>query len=105
MFFLHVFGAHAVDFRFFLFQYVAATGLPTPQCNHAVNMVKFAGEAMLKFSQIRNDLAESLGADTANLEMRVGLHSGATTAGVLRGDKSRFQLFVSVCLLALYGLP
>ncbi|CAB9531243.1 Receptor-type guanylate cyclase gcy (Partial), partial [Seminavis robusta] len=26
-------------------------------------------------------------------EMRVGLHSGSTTAGVLRGDKGRFQLF------------
>ena len=25
--------------------------------------------------------------------MRVGLHSGSTTAGVLRGDKGRFQLF------------
>jgi class 3 adenylate cyclase len=25
--------------------------------------------------------------------MRVGLHSGATTAGVLRGAKGRFQLF------------
>jgi class 3 adenylate cyclase len=25
--------------------------------------------------------------------MRFGLHSGPVTAGVLRGDKSRFQLF------------
>lgn len=34
----------------------------------------------------------SLGDDTANLEMRVGMHSGAVTAGVLRGEKARFQL-------------
>ena len=28
-----------------------------------------------------------------DLEMRVGLHSGPVTAGVLQGEKSRFQLF------------
>lgn len=31
--------------------------------------------------------------DTSELEMRFGLHSGPVTAGVLRGEKSRFQLF------------
>ena len=30
---------------------------------------------------------------TAELSMRFGLHSGPVTAGVLRGAKSRFQLF------------
>ena len=25
--------------------------------------------------------------------MRIGIHSGQVTAGVLRGEKSRFQLF------------
>merc|ERR1740117_2016495 len=33
------------------------------------------------------------GEETANLSMRIGLHSGPVTAGVLRGQKSRFQLF------------
>ena len=28
-----------------------------------------------------------------DLSMRIGLHSGPVTAGVLRGEKSRFQLF------------
>ena len=28
-----------------------------------------------------------------DLKMRFGLHSGPVTAGVLRGEKSRFQLF------------
>lgn len=28
--------------------------------------------------------------DTADLDMRMGLHSGATTAGVLRGDRARY---------------
>ena len=31
--------------------------------------------------------------DTGDLSMRFGLHSGPVTAGVLRGEKSRFQLF------------
>ena len=31
--------------------------------------------------------------DTGDLSMRFGIHSGPVTAGVLRGEKSRFQLF------------
>ena len=34
-----------------------------------------------------------LGPGTGDLSMRFGLHSGPVTAGVLRGEKSRFQLF------------
>lgn len=34
--------------------------------------------------------------DTSALALRVGLNSGPTTAGVLRGEKSRFQLFGDV---------
>ena len=30
---------------------------------------------------------------TGDLDMRIGLHSGPATAGVLRGDRARFQLF------------
>ena len=39
------------------------------------------------------DLEVSLGPDTGDLSMRFGLHSGSVTAGVLRGDRARFQLF------------
>ena len=39
------------------------------------------------------ELRSILGGDTATLSMRFGLHSGPVTAGVLRGEKSRFQLF------------
>ena len=31
--------------------------------------------------------------DTGDLNVRAGLHSGPVTAGVLRGDRARFQLF------------
>ena len=34
-----------------------------------------------------------LGPDTADLKVRVGIHSGPVTGGVLRGERSRFQLF------------
>ena len=34
-----------------------------------------------------------VGPDTGDLVMRFGIHSGQVTAGVLRGEKSRFQLF------------
>ena len=35
----------------------------------------------------------TLGPDTAELGLRFGLHSGPVTAGVLRGERARFQLF------------
>lgn len=77
----------------FFLSYVAATGLPTPQKNHAIIMVKFARECIQKMGQVVNELAIELGEDTNTLRMRVGIHSGRTTAGVLRGIKGRFQLF------------
>ena len=39
------------------------------------------------------ELINKLGSDTAELQLRVGMHSGPVTAGVLRGEKARFQLF------------
>lgn len=76
-------------------QIVAVTGLPKPQANHAVLMVKFASKAMDKMADLvkSEDLIARLGPDTSELNMRVGLNSGAVTAGVLRGEKARFQLF------------
>jgi class 3 adenylate cyclase len=73
--------------------YVAVAGLPTPQDKHAVIMTKFANECMTRMSYVLPDLVDILGEDVAELSMRVGLHSGPVTAGVLRGEKGRFQLF------------
>ena len=73
--------------------YLAVTGLPDPQQNHAVLMAHFAFYVMAKMDDILPELAEKLGEDTSTLQMRIGLHSGPVTAGVLRGEKSRFQLF------------
>ena len=73
--------------------YVAVTGLPEPRKDHAIVMARFSRECLDKFNELAKKLEITLGPDTGDLAMRVGLHSGPVTAGVLRGDKSRFQLF------------
>jgi class 3 adenylate cyclase len=73
--------------------YVAVTGLPEPRKDHAFTMAKFARECLVRFNELSKQLEVMLGPDTGDLAMRAGLHSGPVTAGVLRGDKSRFQLF------------
>jgi class 3 adenylate cyclase len=73
--------------------YVAVSGLPEPDPNHAVTMAKFARDCLHKMKDIVHHLETTLGPDTSDLRLRVGLNSGPTTAGVLRGEKSRFQLF------------
>lgn len=73
--------------------YVAVTGLPHPQDDHAVIMVKFARDCLRTMQRLTQKLEVELGPDTGDLCIRVGLHSGPVTAGVLRGQKSRFQLF------------
>ena len=40
-----------------------------------------------------SEILSKLGNDTSDLSLRVGMHSGPVTAGVLRGEKARFQLF------------
>ena len=54
------------------------------------------GEAVTATVPVRKHLVDflrELGPDTGDLMLRVGLHSGPVTAGVLRGERSRFQLF------------
>ena len=48
---------------------------------------------MEKFEELVGSLETTLGADSGHLGIRIGMHSGPVTAGVLRGEKSRFQLF------------
>jgi class 3 adenylate cyclase len=56
-------------------------------------MAKFAHDCMMKLDQIVERLAPTLGKGTDELALRTGMHSGEVTAGVLRGEKGRFQLF------------
>jgi class 3 adenylate cyclase len=73
--------------------YVAVTGLPDPRKDHAVAMARFAVDCMHRMQGLTKKLEVRLGPDTTDLDMRFGMHSGPVTAGVLRGERSRFQLF------------
>jgi len=73
--------------------YVAVTGLPEPSKDHAVRLSRFASECILVMHNACQKLESTLGPGTGDLTLRVGLHSGSVTAGVLRGQKLRFQLF------------
>ena len=73
--------------------YVAVCGLPEPRKNHAIAMGRFAFECVKKMNETTQELELALGPGTADLRLRIGLHSGPTIAGVLRGEKARFQLF------------
>ena len=73
--------------------YVAVTGVPTAQRHHAVIMASFARDCQKLVVKITSELGVSLGPDTCDLRMRTGIHSGPVTAGVLRGERARFQLF------------
>jgi hypothetical protein len=73
--------------------YVAVSGLPEFTENHAVDMARYAQEIMIQMHKIVKQLEVALGPETADLALRIGINSGPVTAGVLRGEKSRFQLF------------
>jgi class 3 adenylate cyclase len=73
--------------------YVAVCGLPDPRPNHAVIMAKFSRDCLEAMKTKTRELEVELGPDTTELGLRVGLNSGPVVAGVLRGEKSRFQLF------------
>jgi Adenylate and Guanylate cyclase catalytic domain/3'5'-cyclic nucleotide phosphodiesterase len=54
-------------------------------------MTRFASECLKSLSIVTKQLEGSLG--SCDLQGRCGLHSGPVTAGILRGEKARFQLF------------
>lgn len=56
--------------------YMAVTGLPEPNPEHAVAAVKFAQDCRIQMVKLLADLAQTLGSDTENLAMRFGLNSG-----------------------------
>jgi class 3 adenylate cyclase len=73
--------------------YVAVAGLPEPMKDHAVVMAKFANDILNVIHKLTCALEVTLGPDTGDLTLRIGMHSGPVTAGVLRGERARFQLF------------
>jgi len=73
--------------------YVAVCGLPKPRADHALTIVRFARDILSMMHTVTKKLEIVLGPDTGDLSLRIGIHSGPVTGGVLRGDRSRFQLF------------
>jgi class 3 adenylate cyclase len=74
--------------------YVAVCGLPDPRPDHSIVMARFATACLSTFKGLVSSKAMEvdLGPGTGDLNIRIGLHSGPVTAGVLRGDKGRFQV-------------
>jgi hypothetical protein len=72
---------------------MAVTGLPQPRNDHAVVMARFAKDILKRMRPICKRLTLRLGPDTCELNLRIGMHSGPVTGGLLRGERSRFQLF------------
>ena len=68
-------------------------GVPNPNPKHALAMTRFAADCVKKMDEIVLSLQSDLGSGTLELKLRVGIHSGPVTAGILAGQKSRFQLF------------
>jgi class 3 adenylate cyclase len=56
--------------------YVAATGLPEPQKDHAERMALFAFRCLRKVKELTKKLESQLGPGTSELSMRMGIHSG-----------------------------
>ena len=56
-------------------------------------MARFAADCMKKMDLLTTKLEVTYGPDTADLTLRVGMHSGPVTGGFLKGKHSRFQLF------------
>lgn len=70
--------------------YVAVVGLPERCDDHAAVMAKFARDCRGKFHELCGKLETFLGPETAELGIRIGLHSGPVTAGMSNRNSLSF---------------
>lgn len=56
-------------------------------------MAKFAVDCLARMNEVTKESEILFGPDTADLRLRIGLHSGPVTGGFLKGKGARFQLF------------
>jgi hypothetical protein len=68
---------------------IAVTGLPDPMENHASVLAQFTVECSEKAAEMQKKNPNW----SNSMQMRFGIHSGPIVAGILRGQKSRFELF------------
>ena len=74
--------------------YIATTGVPFPRDDHAVVLAEFAQRCLKRGNQVLRELEKEHDMDgLQELDLRIGLHSGPCIAGILRGDKARFDVF------------
>ena len=59
--------------------YVAVSGLPEPNPEHAVVMTRFARDIIANMRTKSKELEVLLGPDTGELDLRIGMHSGQVT--------------------------
>ena len=69
--------------------YVAVCGLPNPCKDHAVVMCRFARDCHSKMKELTRKMEVTLGPDTADLALRIGLHSGPVTGGTSERNGQR----------------
>ena len=66
--------------------------MPEPEPEHALVMADFALDILDCMKRVKQDKLVK-GWDITDIGLRVGLHSGPVTAGILRGGKCMYQLF------------
>lgn len=54
--------------------YLAVSGLPEKDDRHFVTIARFAKDCLAKFRHLTTKLEETLGPDTGDLGLRIGLH-------------------------------
>jgi class 3 adenylate cyclase len=76
--------------------YVAVTGVPEVQVDHAVVMAKFATECLLKLRHVLSKMGEKYGEETLELTMRIGSYNkrGGTAVVVNMNVITKFPPFV-----------
>lgn len=73
---------------------LAVAGLLEPRKDHAVAMAFFSCDILHKLNNLLRQLEVTLGPDTVDLVMRIGLHSGPVTAGVSGESELVFSCLV-----------